>query len=307
MKSISVVWPWTTLGLTIEKIVQEALMLGCGDICIRATDGNALYGVGAATKLRWGGRTQFDLERAAKAAGLTTSIWCAVYLIDWAGEAAAIKKAVDFYNPPVVYLDAEGTAKKNIANLGAFLRALGRLPCKVVLQSYRMAQLHREMVWSKWYSYKDPQGRYVIDGLGHQLYPIGVAGGANWIADFKRSIESHQVECEKVGRPDMPWYPTLPAFIGGSFEGVAGWSPRPQDLLAGVAWLDQNLGDRLKGLNFWSLDRHLVKLPALAKTISEISLRAVSVGAPPAPIVAPTLDQRVTNIEAEARAHGWSL
>jgi hypothetical protein len=301
-KTLSTTWPWD-VG-SPDFAVQQALMLGCDDLCIRATDGGALYGVNDWTRLRWKGKTHYDLERAAKAAKLTTSIWCAVYLRFWAEEAEAIKRAVDYYNPPVVWLDAEGTAKKNIANLGAFLRALGRLGTRVVaVQSYRMAHLHTELQWPKWYSYRDPQGRYVIDGLGHQLYPIGLTGEANWVADTQRALQSHQREIEAAGRPDMPWYPTLPTFIGGTFEGQkTPWRPRPQDLLAQIDCLQHALGPRLKRVNFWSLDQDLVRLPELAKAISELELPVST--ETPTPL---TLDQRVSSIESEARAHGWSL
>ena len=284
-KTISTTWPWTTPGLSIERIIQEALTLGCDDICIRATDGPTQYGVGLATKARWGGRTQFDLEKAAKASKLTTSIWCAVTLFDWAGEAAAIKKAVDYYNPPVVCIDAEAGAKRNIANLGTFLRGLGRLRGKVLVQSYRRADLHAEMQWRKWLTYRDEQGDYIIHGLAHQMYPIGVRGPTRWIADLSKALLSHDRECAAAGRPDMPWWPTMPAFIGGTFEGqTTPWDPEPEDLLAAVEWLKGALGERLKGLNFWSLDRHLVKLPELARAIASIQLESVSTEtvAPPA-------------------------
>ena len=296
MKTLSTTWPWAKLPrpLSIERVIQEALTLNCDDLCMRATTGGYLYGVGPVTKLAWKGRTQFDLEKAAKAAGLTTSIWCAVSLKDWANEALAIKKAVDYYNPPVVWLDAEAAAKRNIANLGAFLRALGRLGTRVVaVQSYRRADLHREMQWRKWYAYKDADGRFIIDGLGHQLYPLGSHGAANWISDYKKSLDSHQVECLAAGRPDMPWYPTLPAFKGGGYEGQpVPWIPQPDEFLLSLRWLVDTLGARLKRVNFWSLDQDLVDMPDLAKASAELELAPAP--PPPAPL---TLEQRVTALE----------
>jgi hypothetical protein len=280
-KVISTTWPWTTAGLTIERIIQEALTLGCDDICIRATDGPTQYGLGLLTKARWGARTQHDLERAAKAAHLATSIWCPITLLNPAGEAAAIREAEDYYNPPAIYIDAESSAKKNIVNLGAFLRALGRRRARVLVQSYRRADLHAEMQWRKWLTYKDGEDRYIVDGLAPQMYPIGVHGPTRWIADLSRALLSHDRECAAAGRPDMPWWPTMPAFIGGTFEGqTTPWDPDPEDLLAAVEWLKGALGERLMGLNFWSLDRHLVKLPALA-----VAITGIQMGVPVAPPV----------------------
>ena len=282
-KAISTTWPWTTIGLTIERIIQEALTLGCDEICIRATDGPTQYGLGATTKLRWAGRTQHDLERAAKAAGLATSIWCPITLVNPAGEAAAIREAADFYNPPAIYIDAESSAKKNIVNLGAFLRALGRLRARVLVQSYRRADLHGEMAWRKWLTYKDDQGSYIVDGLAPQMYPIGVHGATRWITDLSKALLSQDRECAAAARPDMPWWPTMPAFIGGTFEGqTTPWAPEPEDLLAAVEWLKGALGERLRGLNFWSLDRHLVKLPELAVAIATIQMGAAVPVVPPA-------------------------
>lgn len=277
MKTISTTWPWTTAGLTIERIVQEALTLGCDDLCIRATDGPTQYGVGLLTKAAWGGRTQHDLERAAKAGGLTTSIWCPVGLLNPTGEAAAIKQAAAWYNPDLIDIDAESTAKKNAVNVGTFLRALDRVgKAIVVLQSYRRADLHMAMQWQKWYTYRAVDGGYIIGGLGHQMYPIGVHGATKWIADLSRALLTHDRECAAAGRSDMPWWPTLPAFIGGTFEGrTTPWEPEAEDVLAAVEWLKGALGERLKGLNFWSLDRHLVKLPDLAAAISTIQMGQV--------------------------------
>jgi len=288
-KTISVTWPWTRYK-DPEAIVADALALGADDLCIRATDGNALYGIGLKTKAQWRGKCYLDLEKAAKLANLTTSIWCALRLVDWAGDADAIHKAADYYNPPVIWIDAEALAKKNIANLGPFLRRLGRMGTRVVaVQSYRRADLHREMAWRKWYGYKDEaSGRYVIDGLGHQLYPIGTHGLAAWVEDWKRAIAAHEAEAAAVGRPGMDWYPTVPAFIGGAYEGQkTPWEPTGDEVVGAVQWMIGELGDRVKRINFWALDTDLVHMPKLFAAIAALELPVST--ETPAPLAFPQL------------------
>lgn len=305
MKTISTTWPWN-LGST-SLIIEHAQRLNCPDLCLRATDGPSQHGVNNWTRARWGGKTHHDLEREAKAAGLTVSIWCVVYLNQWAREAEAIKEAVAFYNPTAVFIDAE--KKDHVVNIGPFLRALGRLPTKVYLQSFRRADLHREMAWDKWYGYRDmTTGEYIIDGLGHQLYPIGWETPQQWVDQFQRDVASHDAIAARVGRPDMPWFPTLPTFVSGSFEGVSGWRPRPESFLAAVEWLKENLGERLVGLNFWSLDRHLARMQDLYAVVTDLEDPA-PVEAPEAPgeVEAPAvpLPQWAPAIDGWARTQGY--
>ncbi len=269
MLTISTTFPWA-LGPPSET-VRHAQILGTPDVCIRATDGASQYGTNNWTRARWGGSTHHDLEREAKDAGLSVSIWVVVYLNNWQGEAEAIKEAVAFYNPTAVFIDAE--KKENVQNLGAFLRALGRLPKKVYLQSFRRADLHREMMWEKRYGYRDlTTGEFIIDGHGHQLYPIGWETPTQWVEQFERDIENHEQAAAAVGRPGMPWYPTLPTFVSGSFEGVSGWRPRPDAFMAAIDWMKENLGERLVGLNYWSLDRHLAQMQDLYGVVPTVEL-----------------------------------
>ena len=267
MKTISTTFPWD-IG-TVSDIVRHAEELKCTDICIRAVDGPSQYGIDERTRAMWNGMDHRDLEQQAKAEELTLSIWVVVYLREWKLEADAIRKAVDFYRPTAVFIDAE--RKENVENVGAFLRALGRLPTRVYLQSFRRANLHPEMQWHKWYSYKDTQtGEYIIDGLGHQLYPIGAETPSQWLWHFARDVNSHEKEMERAQRSELTWFPTLPTFIGTAFEGAPGWRPTPAAIGAAVDWLKESLGDRLVGLNFWSLDRRLYDMGELYETVASI-------------------------------------
>ncbi len=274
MKTISTTWPWEVC--TVEQCVQHVKALNSQEISFRATDGIWLLGMDDGTRQRWQGKTHQNLEQATKDAGLRVSIWCVAYLRDWAKEAALIKEVVNLYRPTAVFLDAE--SKQFVVNTGPFLRALGRLPCPLYLQSFRRASGHPEMAWQKWYTYRDEQTeQYIIDGLGHQLYPIGWNTPEQWVDQFKRDIESHQVELKQAGRPDLPWYPTVSTFVGGAAEGAPGWRPTPEAVLAANDWMVQNLGSRLIGVNFWCLDRHLAKMPELYQAVAGLKL-------PPGPL-----------------------
>lgn len=179
------------------------------------------------------------------------------------------------------------TAETQVIRLEAFLRRLGRLEAKVALQSYRRADYHQEMNWPSWYGFKDATtGKHVIDELGHQLYPIGWDTEEEVVADFDRALNSHQVYLRQVGRDNMSWNPTLPTFIGSSYEGSPGWRLSPEAFMAGLEFLAQTLGERLAGINLWSFDRHLYKMPELAKTITE----NIIVSSQPPPLGTPFLD-----------------
>lgn len=300
MKTISTTFPWA-IGPPSES-VRHAKALRCDDLCIRAVDGPSQFGVDAQTEAQWGGKTQRDLEREAKEQGLTVSIWVVTYFHFWRQEAEAIREAVDYYRPTVVFIDAE--RKQWVENIGAFLRALGRLPTKVYLQSYRRASLHPEMAWQKWYTYRDVEtGEYVIDGLGHQLYPIGAETPEQWLWHFTQDVNSHEREIELAGREDMPWYPTLPTFIGTGFESAPGWRPKPEAFTAGVDWLKETLGERLVGLNFWSLDRRLFEMEDLYSTVQSIALAAP--GPEPEPSVV-SLEEWARSLDSWARDRGYS-
>jgi hypothetical protein len=264
-------------------------------------DGPFQYGIDEGTRALWNGEDHHDLEQLAKAEQLTLSIWVVVYLREWKLEADAIKKAVDFYRPSAVFIDAE--RKENVENVGAFLRALGRLPTKVYLQSFRRANLHPEMQWHKWYSYRDERtGEYIIDGLGHQLYPIGADTPSQWLWHFARDVNSHDKEVDLAKRSDVTWFPTLPTFIGTAFEGAPGWRPTPEAIMAAVNWLYESLGDRLVGLNFWSLDRRLFDMKELYKTVASIRSPTQKLKAAP---TAATAQEWTQAIDSWAREMGY--
>lgn len=339
-KALSTTWPWT-LGLTPDEIVRRAVELGCSEICIRAVDGKYLYGINAWTRVRWSGKDHRDLAEAARKTGLTISIWCAVYLKNPTVEAETIKDAVELYDPSTVFIDAEAQAKKNIqrlasfvktssglpakgiveriitayqpqeitaqsvvSNLRPFLQTMGRLSCKVYLQTYRRADLHWEMQWLEWWKAKTQSSEYIIDGLAHQLYPIGWDTPEDWVSDFKRSTESHQVFLDQAGRPNLEWLPTLPTFIAGSYEGVPGWRPTPQAFISGLEYLADTLNERLVGVNLWSYDQDLHQLPSLQETIRDHILVIGDVP-PPGPPVVP-IPQWAPELDEWARVMGYT-
>ena len=306
-KTLSTTWPWEE-NLSVADVIKHAKKLKCRDLCIRAVVGSRPYGLDDVTRNKWGGKTHQDLEREAKDAGLTLSIWCVFTLQNPPAEAAAIRDAVNLYRPTAVFLDAEGERfKQNAANnLGYFLRSLGRLPCPVYLQSYRLASAHREMLWQKWYTYKDEQtGAFIIDGLAHQLYPIKAVTVAEWVRQFKRDVQSHEKELQLAARPNMPWYPTLPTFVGGAFENAVGWKPPADAFKAALDWLEENLGERLIGVNFWSLDQDLIALPELHPIIAALKVTGGdedAAGEPPAV----SLAEWARALDEWARAQGYT-
>jgi hypothetical protein len=308
-KTISTTWPWDLCS--VEQVVQYTKALNADEICLRAIDGPTLCGLDDGTRQRWQGKTHSDLERAAKDAGLTVSIWCVVYLRMWQKETERLKEAMALYNPTSVFLDAE--RKEFIANLGPFLRALGRLSSPVYLQSFRRADGHPEMAWQKWYTYRDETtGEYLIDGLGHQLYPIGWNTPQQWVEQFKRDIGTHEREITIAGRPDLPWFPTVPVFVGGAAENAPGWRPTPEALQSAIEWMIANLGSRLVGVNFWCLDRHLAKLPDLFQMVANLKLPGALAPRPipepqPEPEPKPaTLADWAAQMDAWARTRGYT-
>jgi hypothetical protein len=245
MKVLISTWkPWRVIkGATLAERVLQAQKAHAG-LCIKATDGAGLYGPeswGIFKLPQYAGKSNDDLERLAKSQGVGVDLWCYVYLVDPAGEANAIRQAVARWNPSEVFIDAEGDAKKNARNLGAFLRSLGRLPARVWLQSYRRPDLHRELGWQKWLSYEE-KGRYIIDGLAPQAYPIGAK---SYVDDYTKMFEKNERLLEIVKRPNAPYFLTLPAFE------ERGWTPQIHQLGIGLLHLSDDLDQRVQGLNFW--------------------------------------------------------
>ncbi len=118
-----------------------------------------------------------------------------------------------------------------------------------------------------------------------------------------RDVNSHDREMEAVGRTGVPWYPTLPTFVGTAFEGAPGWKPTPSSLEASVAWLKETLGERLVGLNFWSLDRKLYDMQQLYQSVA--SIKAPKRG-PEAPSEPTARQAWMAAIDSWARGMGYS-
>jgi hypothetical protein len=262
MKVLISTWkPWRVIqGATLAERVLQAQKAHAG-LCIKGTDGAGLYGPESWGMFRlpqYAGKSNDDLERLAKSQGVSVDLWCYVYLADPTGEANAICQAVARWNPGEVFIDAESDAKKNTRNLGAFLRSLGRLPARVWLQSYRRPDLHRELGWEKWLGYK-AEGRYIVDGLAPQAYPIGAK---SYVDDFSKMLEQYERLLEKVKRPNAPYFMTLPAFE------ERGWSPNIHQYGLGTMHLLQELRARLKGLNFWR--QQFLFMPEFARLLKVI-------------------------------------
>lgn len=251
-KILSTCWPWDHGKMTEKQVIERALDLGVDELCIRTPSRTVLYAPA------W----HDQLARLAQDAGIDISIWPIVALAEPEKEAAAIQEAVTRYLPARVVLDAE--IQTSIANLPRFLLALGRLPVLVGLGSFRRASLHPEMKWPIWWTARAKTGEYVIDFVAMQLYPIGWVKPTSWATQTELDVNSHEAELAKAGRPELPWIPWMPAFIGGTYEGQkTPWIPTAEGAAIQVAFLQKRLGPRLIGLNWWSLDQNLVDIPAL--------------------------------------------
>ena len=236
---------WTNRTLTLQERVDQALKTNA-EICIKGSNATGLYGPetwGIFRVWPYKGKSNDDFERLCKDYGVKVQLWDFPYLQWPQGSANAVNESIARWNPQDVWLDVEGRYAKNYpGGTGPFLRGLGVARVKFWLQSYRRPDYHPEIKWNKWLTYKDPQGKYIIHGLGPQAYPIG---SDDWPADFERMVDEYEEILGPIGRLDMPWYPTLPTFTEG------GWTPQVDDMIAGVDYLVQRLGSRLKGFNFW--------------------------------------------------------
>lgn len=249
MRTLISTWkPWSNLSVSLQQRVDQALAAQT-EICIKGSNATALYGLDSYTMFKvppYKGKSNDDLERLCKANEVLVQLWDFPYLQYPTGSANAVNNSITRWNPADVWLDVEGSYAKNYpGGTGPFLRGLGDVNVRFWLQSYRRPDLHPEIIWWKWLKYKDPQGKYIIHGLGPQAYPIGTH---DFAADFRRMVDEWERVLESVGRPDMPWLPTLPTFS------ESGWTPYLQDIINGVDYLQQRLGERLIGINFWRQD-----------------------------------------------------
>lgn len=256
-KVISTTWPWDHNRLNQQDVVRMALELSANEVCIRTPEYISSYNP------EW----NEDLAGRLQDKGIDVSIWPVVAFRYPEQEAEAIKEDVRRYLPVRVYLDAEN--KRWIQNLPRFLTALGRLAVPVGLGSFRRANYHTEMRWQTWLQAK-ADGEYVIDFLAHQLYPIGWLRPLSWLYNFRLDIDSHERELAIARRPGMPWLPWMPAFIGSGYEGVEHWVPPVESVKAAVEYVQERLGSRLLGFNWWSLDEDLVDIPELYEYIKSL-------------------------------------
>ena len=308
IKTLSLNWPWD-IQFFPDAIIDKAQALGATELSLRTPVYGTPYGDHTLPYYQGKnlGPNTDNLAIASKAveAGFDVSIWPVIQLLLWAKEAQSIKDEVARYNPKRVFLDSEGSIKTYIANLLPFLSNMGKLTVPCYLQSYRRADLHPEMQWSKWYGAKDPAGNYIINGVSPQMYPIGKVTVAGWLDDFKKSVDSHEAILASLGR-EPAWFPTLPVFISGSFEGDAGWIPPVACLEAGVQYLQDRLGERLVGINFWSLDRHLVN-PSLSAQFAFVASLPAEVPPPEPDPVYPPIEEGYPILVDDARARGVEI
>jgi hypothetical protein len=274
-KTVSLTWPWNWTGSrwSFERTIEEVVALMPDSVAIRAFDGPFEYGGLLQTRIPWKGKTYRDLEVALKALPhrIEVDVWGPIYTRLWEAEVRLQKNVIlPYYNPEHEFVDIEGeTAAKYLpTGLGPFLRGMGRPKrTKFWLQSYRRADAHKDMLFAKWLSYKDQAtGEYVIYGLSPQLYPMGWNTPAQYEEQTALDVASHEAIARAVGRPDIPWFPTLPAYI------EKGWKASAAGVRRQVEWLLANLGSRIEGINFWSVDQNLYQLPDLADYIANLRL-----------------------------------
>lgn len=298
MENLISTWqPWRlTGGAPLPDRVQQAKDAHAR-LCIKAVNGTYAYGSEHYAFFKvppYLGKSNDDLERLAKQAGVGVDIWCYIYLASPEAEARAVRDAVTHYNPQHCFIDVEHHAKANQANTGSFLRALGRLPCQVWLQSYRRPDFHPEIQWAKWLTYK-ADGRFIIDGISPQAYPIK---SQDFYGDFQRMVNA----CEKyldIYRDDpLPWFPTLPSFSEW------GWTPLASSYDAGIKYLTNRLQSRMKGLNHWR--QGFLFQPAFSGILQHIIDFGVfqdDGDAPPPPPL--SLEEKVNRLWQVASEKGW--
>jgi hypothetical protein len=254
------VWkPWANAVIDRHPIDDQVAMcqrLQADSVSIKGTNGIWVYGAkeNFSALSIYRAHSNDAMEQAAKAAGLGVDMWCYVHLQYPDLEADAIHRAAKRWNTRRIKIDIEGEAKIHQANTGAFLRSLDSVRyfdaqgvaqrCEVYLQSYRRPDLHPEILWQKWLTYKAQDGQHIITGMAPQAYPIG---SHDFPGDYKRMFDANMFELARAGRLDAPWHVTLPTFR------ESGWNPTADDLVEGIDWLRDALGIRLVGVDYWRI------------------------------------------------------
>jgi hypothetical protein len=304
-KTVSLCWPWNFSGSrwSFDRTIEELVALMPDSVALRAFDGPFEYGGLLQTRIPWKGKTYRDLEVALKALPhrIEVDLWGPIYTRLWEAEARLQKNVIlPYYNPEHEFVDVEGeTAAKYLpTGLGPFLRSMGRPKrTKLWLQSYRRADAHQDMLFAKWLSYKDQAtGEYVIHGLSPQLYPMGWKTPQQYQDQTELDVASYEKIAARVGRPDIRWFPTLPTFID------QGWTASVAGVQRQVEWLLANLGDRMDGINFWSVDQNMWEIPGMSEYVANLHLPGSTQPLPvsvetPAPVTLELVDRRVTALE----------
>lgn len=295
MRTFIATWrPWTNINISLQQRVDQ-IINARAELAIKGSNATYIYGPETWNIFKtwpYKGKSNDDLERLAKAHGLPVQLWDFPYLQWPQGSADAINESIARWNPRDVWLDVEGGYAKNYpGNTGPFLRGLGHVRARFWLQSYRRPDLHPEVKWEKWLSYKDPNGKYIIHGLGPQAYPIW---SKDWAADFARMVDEYAKILLKVGRSNIEWMPTLPTFT------ERGWTPKLEDFIDGVDYLKQRLGDRLKGFQFWR--QSFLFKPEFAEILAYIGTLHV-----PEQPEEPTRDDWFKQMHNVANGHHWDI
>lgn len=286
--------PWTNTLVTLQQRVDQVIGARA-EFAIKGSNSTYIYGPETWSIFKawpYKGKSNDDLERLAKDNGVKVQLWDFPYLQWPQGSADAINESINRWNPTDVWLDVEGSyAKDYPGNTGPFLRGLGVARVNYWLQSYRRPDYHPEIKWSKWLSYKDPEGKYIVHGLGPQAYPIGAS---DWAKDFGWMLDEYDKLLAPLGRQDMPWMPTLPTFT------EQGWTPTVDQMIHGVDFLVAELGERLKGIQFWRQD-------FLFKAEFKPILDYIGTLFEPEEPEVPVRDDWFVQMDHGARASGWDI
>lgn len=245
---------WSALPPNARSIAEQVSLahtVGAGTVAIKGVQNSSLYG--ARENMIWPGKqySNDDFEAEVKLQQKRLGIWGWTDLADPAGNAAVWRRAVTRWQPAWCKIDGEGTTfGANAWQTGTFLRSLGRptlydgTVVPFYLQSYYMPHYHMDVAWSKWLSYKDANGEYIIAGVAPQAYPIQ---SQDFVGKYKVMLEDYARLGEQAGRTDFDWHVTLPVFTEG------GWKPEVSALEDGILFLKEELGSRLVGIDYWRL------------------------------------------------------